>query len=185
MKMRTTSLFLLLLLATAVVARGSVPVVPTVAQMVALIEQTPQLRIDPTVDSSGHDAKTQPWVAVKSAPEGEAIGGFALTGSLESGTLHDGTFVVALPLDSGGSGTVFTQIIFAGASSATLHYVGYLDSGGHLGVAITDGTIVARYPDYSDGSPNCCPKKLTVETYTIVGGALKKLSTTSVPAPQQ
>ncbi len=148
---------------------------PAAEQIVALVQGSPQLRIDETIFSSGFDAQTHPFVNIRSAPEG-TIGGYLVPESAHNGTLRDGTYVLAVPLDSGGSGGVFTQILFAGRSAKALAYIGYIDSAGHLSVSVEDGVIVARLPYYGDDSPNCCPKQYVVRTYAVRGGALIKLS---------
>ncbi|MBV8067584.1 MAG: hypothetical protein JO113_06385 [Candidatus Eremiobacteraeota bacterium] len=148
---------------------------PSAEAIVALVTASPQLRIDSTIFSSGFDAKTHPYVNVRNAPEG-TIGGYLVPEGANAGTQRDGTYVLAVPLDSGGSGGIFTQIIFAGRSAQMLAYAGFVDSGGHLSVSISDGAIVAQLPYYGDDSPNCCPKKYVVRTYTVRSGSLVKLS---------
>jgi hypothetical protein len=148
---------------------------PAAPQIVALVKGSAQLRIDETIFSSGFDAQTHPFVNIRNAPEG-TIGGYLVPEGAHSGTLRDGTYVLAVPLDSGGSGGVFTQILFAGRSAKALAYIGYIDSAGHLSVSVEDGVIVAQLPYYGDDSPNCCPKKYVVRTYAVRGGALIKLS---------
>jgi hypothetical protein len=156
---------------------------PTADEIVALVKASPQLRIDDTIFSSGFDAKTHPYVDIRDAPEG-TIGGYLVPEGAHDGTLSDGTYVLAVPLDSGGSGGVFTQIVFGGRDVHALSYVGHLDSGGHLAVGIEDGLIVADMPYYGDDSPNCCPKQHTVQTYTIRHGALVKLSEKRAAIPK-
>jgi hypothetical protein len=152
------------------------------AQIVALVKATPQLRIDETLfSSSSPDSAMHPYVNVRDAPEG-TIGGYVVAEYAHDGKLADGTYVLAVPLDSGGSGGIFTQIVFAGAGSGSLSYVGYVDSGGHLSVQIEAGVIVSELPYYGDNSPNCCPKKYIVQTYTVRNGRLLKLSERFEPA---
>jgi hypothetical protein len=148
---------------------------PPADQIVALVKTSAQLRIDDTIFSSGFDAKTHPYVNIRNGPEG-TIGGYLVPESANAGTLQDGTYALAVPLDSGGSGGVFTQIVFTGPTAQRLAYAGYLDSGGHLSVSINGGLIVARLPYYGDDSPNCCPKKYVVRTYTVRDGSLVKLA---------
>ena len=85
---------------------------PTVGEIVALVAGSPQLRIDDTLFSSTSDAKTHPYVNIRNGPEG-TIGGYLVPEGARAGTLSDGTYVLAVPLDSGGSGGIFTQIVFA------------------------------------------------------------------------
>ena len=152
-------------------------------KIVALVNASPQLRIDETIFSAAFDAKTHPYVNIRTAPEG-TIGGYLVPEGANRGVLSDRTYVLAVPLDSEGSGGVFTQILFAGRDSATLGYVGYISSGGHLDVQITNGVIVADMPYYGDDSPNCCPKEHTVQTYTVRNGTLVKLSEKRAPIPK-
>jgi hypothetical protein len=163
-------------------APNSTPDILAPDKIVALVGTSPQLRIDETIFSSAVDAKTHPYVNIRNAPEG-TIGGYLVPEASHGGSLSDGTYVLAVPLDSGGSGGVFTQILFAGHDSA-LGYAGYIESGGHLDVRINGGTIVADMPYYGDDSPNCCPKQHIVQTYTIRGGALVKLSDKRAPIPK-
>ena len=151
--------------------------------VVALVKASPQLKIDRSVPAMGaFDPKTHPYVRVAGVPEGTAIGGYLDPEYAHEGTLTDATVVLAIPLDSGGSGGIFTQILFAGKSSGQLAYAGYIDSGGHLDVQISGGTTVARFPHYGTNDPNCCPSKYMIDTYDIVGGKLHKVSTKTVPA---
>jgi hypothetical protein len=154
---------------------------PTLAEIVALVEGSPQLRIDDTLFSSTSDAKTHPYVNIRNAPEG-TIGGYLVPEGAHAGALSDGTYVVAVPLDSGGSGGIFTQIVFARKAASTLAFAGYIQSAGHLGVEIDGGVIVATMPYYGDDSQNCCPKKYVVQTYTVRDGRLEKLSERFEPA---
>jgi hypothetical protein len=176
-------LTLLPLWASAQTANPTPDTVAAPDKIVALVELTPQLRIDKTIFSAAFDAKTHPYVNVRNAPEG-TIGGYLVPEGSHRGLLSDGTYVLAVPLDSEGSGGVFTQIIFAGHDSNVLGYVGYIDSGGHLDVQIENGVIVADLPYYGDDSPNCCPRERTVQTYTVRGGALVKLSEKRAPIPK-
>jgi hypothetical protein len=154
---------------------------PTVGEIVALVAGSPQLRIDDTLFSSTSDAKTHPYVNIRNGPEG-TIGGYLVPEGARAGTLSDGTYVLAVPLDSGGSGGIFTQIIFARKATSAPAYVGYIESAGHLAVGVEGGVIVATRPYYGDDSPNCCPKKYVVQTYTVRDGRLEKLSERFEPA---
>jgi len=167
-----------LLLPVGVAAQAQAP---AAEEIVALVGASPQLRIDETLFSSTGDAKTHPYVNIRNAPEG-TIGGYLVPEGANAGILSDGEFALAVPLESGGSGGVFTQIVFAGKSAKALEYAGYIDSAGHLGVEITGGAIVATLPYYGDDSPNCCPKKYVVQTYMVRGGRLEKLSERFEPA---
>ncbi|HEY3674775.1 MAG TPA: hypothetical protein VGK84_02155 [Candidatus Tumulicola sp.] len=156
------------------------------AQVIALVKATPKLKIDKTVPpSAGFDTKTQPYVNVLGVPEGQAVGGYLESDGAHHGMLTNGYIVLAVPLESGGSGGVFTQIVFARQKGyAKYVYAGYVSSAGHLSVQIKNGTIVATLPYYAERDPNCCPSKMIVQTYAVQGGALHKLSDKTVPTPK-
>jgi hypothetical protein len=158
---------------------------PLNAQVIALVKATPKLKIDKTVPASeGFDTKTQPYVNVLGVPEGEAVGGYLESDGAHHGTLGNGYNVLAVPLESGGSGGVFTQIVFARHGNATYVYAGYISSAGHLSVQIKNGTILATLPYYAERDPNCCPSRMIVQTYTIQGATLHKLTDKTIPTPK-
>jgi hypothetical protein len=116
----------------------------TPSQIVALVKATPQLKIDRSVPpSSALDPKSHPYVNVLGAPEGQAIGGYVTSELAHQGTLTSGYDVLAVPLDSGGSGGVFTQIVFARRGHVPFVYAGHIDSAGHLGVQVKGGKLIA------------------------------------------
>jgi hypothetical protein len=156
----------------------------TPSQIVTLVKATPQLKINRNVSPSpAFDPATNPYVDVVGAPEGQAVGGYLAPQSVQRGTLTSGYDVLAVPLDSGGSGGVFTQIIFARRGGA-FAYVGHIDSAGHLGVRIEAGKIVATLPYYAAKDANCCPSKFIVQTYTIRDGKLQRTSQRTIPTPK-
>jgi hypothetical protein len=158
---------------------------PQAAQILALVKATPKLKIDTSVPpSEAFNAKTNPYVNVLGVPEGQAVGGYVLGAEAQRGTLKDGTNVIAVPLESGGSGGVFTQILFARRGAASYAYVGYISSGGHLDVRVKGGNLVATLPYYGANDPNCCPSKMIVQTYAIAGGKLKQIAEKTVPTPK-
>lgn len=157
-------------------ALGAAPTLPSASQIVALVKRTPQLKIDTTVSSSAYDAKTHPYVSVVGVPEGESVGGFLLADRAQGGSLAGGAQVFIVPLDSGGSGGIFTQIVFAQAGGHPFAYAGEIGSGGHLDVRAHGGSIVATMPYYGANDPNCCPSQRIVATYTVRNGHLVKLS---------
>jgi hypothetical protein len=162
--------------AVCVVAAAASSALPTTASgMLALVKATPQLEIDPTLPNPSGD-KSSPWVRVKHSPEG-TNGGYILAGFAQRGTLSDGTHALAIPLDSGGSGAVFTQLIFDQRSGGAARYVGYLSSGGHLGVHVSRGALVAEYPDYAANDAQCCPSHYLHQKYSISNGRLHLVST--------
>jgi len=157
----------------------------TAPQIVALVKATPQLRIDRSVPaSSAFDPKTHPYVDIVGAPEGQAIGGYLAPELAHHGTLTSGYDVLAVPLDSGGSGGVFTQIVFARRGHASFAYAGHVDSAGHLSVRVEGGKLVATLPFYAANDPNCCPSKLIVATYTIRDSKLRRTSQRTIPTPK-
>ncbi len=148
----------------------------TTARIVELVKATPQLKIDAGVSSPAFDSTTHPYVKLLGVPEGEAIGGFLEGERAHEGTLTGGADVVAVPLESGGSGGIFTQILFMRSGDRAFAYTGHIDSGGHLDVRIEGGVIVAILPYYGANDPNCCPAQRIVQTYTVRDGRLVKLS---------
>jgi hypothetical protein len=179
--MKKSGLSLTMLLAAACVLPASA--MTTDAQtIVRLIESTRALIVDRSVPApGGTDPKTHPYVRVAGQQ------GFA-TGSVDAefasiGRMADGTQVMAVPLDSGGSGGVFTQLIFAQPIDGAPYYAGYITSGGHLGVNITYHGIVAISPHYGANDPNCCPSRYDRRTYTIAERRLALLSTETVKRP--
>ncbi len=156
----------------------------TPSQIVALVKATPQLKINRNLPpSSAFDPGINPYVDVVGAPEGQAIGGYLAAQSAQRGTLTSGYDVLAVPLDSDGSGGIFTQVIFARRGHA-FAYMGHIDSAGHLGVRIEGGKIVATLPYYAAKDANCCPSKFIVQTYTIRDGKLQRTSQRTIPAPK-
>jgi hypothetical protein len=151
------------------------------AQIVALVKTTPQLKIDTSVTSAEFDPKTHPYVNVRGAAEGEYVGGYLMSEDAHDGRLAGGEQVVAIPLESGGSGGVFTQILFARSGDRAYAYVGAIASGGHLDVRVGDGEIVATLPYYGANDPNCCPSKRIVQAYAVRSGKLVKVSEKTFP----
>jgi hypothetical protein len=166
---------LAIVIATLVAVAPAFAMTTDSATIVALVRATPALSIDATVPSEGWNPKTHPYVRLKSAET--QPGGFIDADRASIGLIEAGTQVMAVPLESGGSGGVFTQIVFAqGISDAKPYYAGAIFSGGHLNVNVTYHGIVAIYPDYGPHDANCCPSKYAIETYTLAGGRLKLLS---------
>jgi hypothetical protein len=153
----------------------------TAAQVVTLVKTAPQLKIDTSVASGALDSKTHPYVNVRGAPEGQYVGGYLMGDDAHDGTLAGGEKVLAIPLESGGSGGIFTQILFARSGDHAYAYVGAIGSGGHLDVRITNGEIVATLPYYGANDPNCCPSKRIVQAYAVRGGKLVRISEKTFP----
>ena len=163
----------------ALIAMSAVTVcaMPTsTVDIIALVHHTSALKVDRSVPNIyPRDVKDHPYIAIAHAREG-TIGGFLDTGVARRGKLSDGTKVLILPLDSGGSGGVFTTIVFAQRVGGAPWFSGYVTSGGHLGVVVNKGRIVATMPDYGPKDPNCCPSHYYRETYTLRNGKLALLA---------
>lgn len=157
----------------------------TASEAIALVKSTPQLKIQKDAPASdGFNPKTHPFVEIQGMPEGNSYGGYLSADYSTQGVLTNGATALAIPLESGGSGGVFSQIFFVQAKGASqFRYAGHIDSGGHLGVVVSHGQIVARMPDYGANDPNCCPTKFLIVKYDIQNGKLRKLSEKTVPAP--
>jgi hypothetical protein len=101
--------------------------------------------------------------------------GYVAYDTLDYGYLANGSDVLIVPLESGGSGGVFSTLLFTAARSRPA-FVGVLSSpAGHLDVHLQTGKIVVRTPIYGVNDPNCCPSAHKLVRYTLVGGKLKKL----------
>lgn len=81
-----------------------------------------------------------------------------------------------MPLGSGGSGGVFSTLLFT-SLAAKPRFIGVIPSkDGHLDVHIERGQIIVRTPIYGAGDPNCCPSGHHTISYTLVNGERKKLN---------
>jgi hypothetical protein len=174
--------------APVLVALLALPAVPARAMttdpssIIALVRATKALAIDATVTSAGWNLRTHPYVKLN-GEQGQP-GGFIDADRASIGLMEGGMQVMAVPLESGGSGGVFTQIVFAqGIDDRQPYYVGAIESGGHLNVNVTFHGVVAIYPDYGPNDPNCCPSKYAIETYVVAAHRLKLLSRHTVIKP--
>jgi hypothetical protein len=80
--------------------------------------------------------------------------------------------VMMVPIVSGGSGGVFTALLFTQIGGTT-RFVGTLPSpAGHLGVSLEAGRILIRTPVYGAGDANCCPSAQHYERATLRGTRL-------------
>lgn len=104
---------------------AAAPQMLTPAHVVALVKATAQLEIDASVSSSAFDSKAHPYVEVRGVPEGETVGGFLMSERAHEGALAGREDVLIVPLESGGSGGVFTQIVFARGANRTFAYAGH------------------------------------------------------------
>lgn len=154
------------------------------ATIVALVRSTTQLKIDNTVPApSGWDKATHPYVRVVGARE-DLSGGNIDPDFAALGIMSDGTQVMAVPLESGGSGGVFTQIVFVRSDPYSKPYfAGFIDSGGHLAVNVAYHSIVATSPHYGPKDANCCPSSYDIRTYVVAGKQLKLVSAKTAAKP--
>ncbi len=110
-----------------------------------------------------------------------ANGGYVFPAEARTGVLAHGQPVMILPLPSGGSGGVFTTLLFTQLNGRT-RFVGYVPSpDGHLDVVLDDGALLIRTPVYGPGDANCCPSKLHYERATLRGLRLVTLKTWDGP----
>jgi hypothetical protein len=170
---------------TKAAAAAAVEKAAHTAQILAIVKASSQLKIDRTVPpTSVFDAKNHPYVNVLGVPEGQAVGGYLSADEANYGAVAGGYQAIAVPLESDGSGGVFTQILFARLGTAKYTYIGYIGSGGHLRVEIKSNAIVATLPYYGAKDANCCPSKLIVQTYAIHSGKLKQVAQKMTPTPK-
>lgn len=96
------------------------------------------------------------------------------------GFLSTGADLLIIPLQSGGSGGVFSALLF----TSLMHepkFIGVVPSpNGHLTVSISEGNIEVSTPNYGPGDPNCCPSSRTYLTYALDGIRLHKIAERTV-----
>ena len=123
--------------------------------------------------------------SVKHAIElrGSDVRGWVVPSLALDGALVNGQEVMVLPLVSGGSGGVFTALLFTKLGGKA-RFVGYVPSpNGHLDIALDDGMLLIRTPIYGPGSGgNCCPSDFHFERATLRGIRLVTLAAWTVPA---
>jgi hypothetical protein len=160
--MRLPSLLLgaLLALALAQPARANIL---AQARLEALIKTAPLLSIS-TVGG-------RPYVSVKG--DGNALGYLDAT-TLDYGYQIDRQDVLIVPLISGGSGGVFTTLIFTTVDRMPV-YAGRIDSTGHLSVYLSQGLINAVTPTYGPHDPQARPSGHHTVRYAIHAHHLVKL----------
>ncbi len=175
---------LLTLLAFVVLALPAQAMTNDSATIIALVKASPQLAIDPSAPPPGTwDKKTHPYVRVVAAPEG-TVGGNIDPDLASMGIMSGGAQVMAVPLESGGSGGVFTQLIFVRPDrDSKPFFAGYITSGGHLAVDVTYHAIVAISPHYGPNDANCCPSKYDTRTYAFAGGKVSLQTTRTTVKP--
>ena len=91
------------------------------------------------------------------------------------GFLANDQEVMIVPLVSGGSGGVFTTLLFT-RLGGRVQFVGIIPSpSGHLDVSLSEGRLLVRTPVYKAGDANCCPSAIHYERDTLRGTKLVKL----------
>lgn len=117
------------------------------------------------------DSNGRPEFQVKGA-EGA---GFVMPELVDDGFLANGQEVLIVPLVSGGSGGIFTTLLWTRVGNAW-NFVGPLQSGaGHLAVYIVSGKLNVVTPIYKANDPNCCPSAHHREIETLQGTKLRTL----------
>ncbi len=111
------------------------------------------------------------YVSVKG--DGDALG-YIDAATIDYGYQVDKTDVLIVPLWSGGSGGVFTTLVFT-TYKGVQHYVGRIDSHGHLDVHLSAGMIAAVTPVYGPHDPQSHPSGYRTARYAIHDGRLVHL----------
>jgi hypothetical protein len=133
------------------------------ARLVALVDRTPQLK------RSAIDGK--PYVAIVPATDGT---GYLDASLVDYGYTIDGRDVLIVPLVSGGSGGVFTTLLFTTVNGKPT-YAGHIDSEGHLDVHLSLGLINAVTPTYGPNDPQARPSGHKTVRYRLQGATLVKV----------
>jgi hypothetical protein len=135
----------------------------TQARLEALVKTSPLLTIKPIGG--------RPYVSVTG--DGDALG-YLDAAALDYGYQVDKTDVLIVPLVSGGSGGVFTTLIFSTIGRQPA-YVGKIDSRGHLAVYLSQGVINAVTPTYGPHDPQAFPSGHHTVRYAVHSGKLVKV----------
>jgi hypothetical protein len=104
---------------------------------------------------------------------GDALG-YLDASMLDYGYQIDRTDVLMVPLVSGGSGGVFSTLIFS-TKNGRPYLAGDIDSNGHLDVHLSQGLILAVTPTYGPHDPMARPSGHRTVRYAIHDGKLVKL----------
>ncbi len=158
--MRNALLIAALVLVCALPANANIL---TQARLEALVKTSPLLTIKPIGG--------RPYVSVKG--DGDALG-YLDAAALDYGYQVDKTDVLIVPLVSGGSGGVFTTLIFSTIGRQPA-YIGKIDSQGHLDVYLSQGVINAVTPTYGPGDPQARPSGHHTVRYAVHSGKLVKV----------
>ncbi len=138
----------------------------TLAQLDAWLASSPKIVREKPPASA---ARLPRYISVNGV---EGSTGWVDPNLVTDGFLADGQRVMIVPIDSGGSGGVFTALLFAQIGGRT-RFLGTLPSpAGHLGASLEAGRIVIRTPVYGASDPNCCPSALHYERATLHGTRL-------------
>ncbi len=175
MKKAALQFVLLVVCANASAGVASADVIPKTLLYATLASTAQVQQKNPPVASNG-----MRFYTVK----GTEANGFVSTDSNDYGFLKNGEDLLVVPLVSGGSGGVFTTLLF---TSIHQHpkFIGIIPSpNGHLEVSITEGLIDVRTPNYDNGAPNCCPSSRTDTIYELDGTKLKKLRADTIKIAQ-
>jgi hypothetical protein len=135
----------------------------TLAQLAKLVNATPPL----------HAASRDDRMWVSLARGGDAVGYLDPT-LLDYGYTIDKQDVLIVPLTSGGSGGVFTTVLFTHLSTTPV-FAGKIDSDGHLDVHLAFGMIEARTPVYGPHDPQAAPSGHKTVRYRLRGTTLVKV----------
>lgn len=146
------------------------------AQSLYAMRNVPQL-----LRSTHGITQTPPMPDSNGRPEfhaaGAQFGGYVSPELVDDGFLANGQEVLIVPLLSGGSGGVFTTLLWTRTTSGgAWKFAGPLQSGaGHLAVYIASGKINVVTPIYRGNDPNCCPSNHHHEIETLEGTKLRVL----------
>jgi hypothetical protein len=155
------SVALALMLSVALPARADIA---SLQRLVAIVNANPPL------NAGSNDGRW--WVSLTTG--GDAVG-YLDESAVDQGLTREGTEILIVPLPSGGSGGVFTTLIFANPRTRRPNLVGKLDSTGHLGVFLSTGRINAVTPIYGPNDPQCCPSGQKTVRYRLAGAKLVKI----------
>ena len=158
--MRNLALVVALLLSATLPADANIL---TQAKLEALITGSPLLSMKLI---SGRQ-----YVSIKG--HGDALG-YIDAMTLDYGYQADRTDVLIVPLISGGSGGVFTTLLFS-TKDGRAYLAGAIDSQGHLDVHLSGGVILAVTPTYGPHDPQAKPSGHRTVRYAIHDGKLIKI----------
>jgi hypothetical protein len=136
------------------------------AQVEAWLSSSPRIVHEkPPPSSTGHGI----YVSVRGV---QGSTGWVDPGVVQVGLLAGGQPVMIVPIASGGSGGVFTTLLFTTLRGATRFVAPLQSASGHLDVYLDGGRIVVKRPVYKANDPNCCPSGFRYERATLRGTTL-------------